>query len=85
MVVFKPLQEPSLSSVQVLDRVGNNGCVWGTIHGSENEVRAPPGADYIVAQVSPGPSTALAKVPLLGGFGCLLCDSSLPSPPLGGQ
>lgn len=48
MVVFKPLQEPSLSSVQVLDRVGNNGCVGGTIHGSENEVRAPPGAGSIL-------------------------------------
>ena len=39
----------------------------------------------VVAQVSPGPSTGLAEVPLLGRFRCLLSDPFLPSPPTGGQ
>lgn len=43
MIVFKPLQEPSLSSFQVHKRVGDGGCVCGTIHGSDNKVRVPQG------------------------------------------
>ena len=40
-MVFKPLLEPSLSSVQVQERVAGGG--WGAIHGSDSKARGRQG------------------------------------------